>query len=102
MFELQRIRARLEEVSISEMDLEPSMARDVAFHMTDWLDDLSAYAEFCRNPEALSGEELSNMLLGFLLHVPNHIAAAAKLYADAPVQDIFGVGAIRSPGDAGA
>jgi hypothetical protein len=29
-----------------------------------------------------------------LIHVPNHIAAAAKLYAGFPVSDIFEVGAV--------
>lgn len=74
------------------MELSPERARDVAFHMTDWLDDLQRYVKFCENPDSYGPEEVDELLLAFLGHVPNHIAAAAKLYADMPVSDIFAVG----------
>jgi hypothetical protein len=41
----------------------------------------------------MSDAEVSELLIGFLVHVPNHVAAASKLYTDVPVTDIFGVGA---------
>lgn len=63
--------------------------------MTDWLDELNAYAAFCRDPKSLTDEQLHELLLAFLIHVPNHVAAAGKLLADMPVRDIFGVGAVR-------
>lgn len=90
----KQIKERLEAISISEMELEPRAAKDVAFHMTDWLDDLAAFSAFCNDPARLSNNQLADLLLAFLQHVPNHVAAAAKLYADCPVEDIFGVGAI--------
>ncbi len=78
------------------MALPPEAARDVAFHMTDWLDDLERYAAFCEKPDSFAPEQVDKLLLAFLGHVPNHIAAAAKLYADLPVSDVFKVGATRA------
>ena len=70
--------------------------KDIAFHLTDWLDDLERYYEYCRNPSALLPDEATMLLMQFLYHVPNHIAAAGKLYLDSPVRDIFGVGAVET------
>ena len=96
MFNAAIIRQRIASVAESELELEPVAARDVAFHMTDWLNDLSAFVAFCGAPESHSAEQINEILLAFLQHVPNHIAAAAKLYADYPVSDIFGVGAVSA------
>jgi hypothetical protein len=93
MFDAVKIRAQIERAAVDDMELSPEDARDVAFHMTDWLDDLQRYARFCANPDDADPEAISSMLLAFLIHVPNHIAAAAKLYADMHVSDIFKVGA---------
>jgi hypothetical protein len=95
----EKIRARIERVAISEADLSIAMARDVAFHLTDWLDDLNAFVMFCHDPDAHTPEQIDAMLLALLQHAPNHVAAAAKLYADFPVSDIFGVGAVAASTD---
>lgn len=93
-FDEDSIKRRLERVARQELELPESVARDVAFHMTDWLDDLDAYARFCSDPQALTDEQVSKLLLAFLLHVPNHIAAAAKLSTGFGGTDVFGVGAV--------
>src|ERR1044071_4099263 len=87
------ISARIREVALRETELPEATATDVAFHMTDWLDDLDAFHRFCSRPSAISDREVSRLLTEFLVHVPNHLAAAAKLYTNIPVTDIFGVGA---------
>ncbi|NEO85751.1 MAG: hypothetical protein F6J87_16090 [Spirulina sp. SIO3F2] len=69
--------------------------RDIAFHMTDWLSDLKEWVKFCQNPAALSDDEVIDVLIGFLCHVPEHVAAAAKLSIDQPVRDIFDIGAVE-------
>lgn len=89
-----KIRARLEAVAVAQADLSVKDARDVAFHLTDWLEDLDAFSNFLQHPDGLPPGEINSMLIKFLVHVPNHLAAAAKLYADAPVSDIFGVGSV--------
>jgi len=98
-FDSQAVRARIAEVARRERELPEAVADDVAFHMTDWLDDLEAYARFCADPDGMPNAEVARLLDGFLIHVPNHIAAAGKLYADVPVTDIFGVGATSEDGD---
>jgi hypothetical protein len=97
----ERVRARIREVAHREAELPEAVADDVAFHMTDWLTDLDAYYRFCTNPGALSDPEASRLLIAFLVHVPNHLAAASKLYTDVPVTDVFGVGATSEDDDAG-
>lgn len=67
--------------------------RDIAFHMTDWLDDLQSWHSFCSNPESMDSDKLVELMTSFLIHVPNHLAAASKLMLDIPVADIFDVGA---------
>ena len=95
MFDAISIRDRVLQVAVTEAGLLSAVAQDAAFHLTDWLDDLQAFVEFCRKPNAATSDQVNAMLIAFLLHAPNHIAAAAKLYADSPVSDIFAVGAVR-------
>jgi hypothetical protein len=84
--------AAIEAAVRTNAGLSESVARDVAFHMTDWLDDLAAYQHFCAHPEKSSPSEITNLLMAFLLHVPNHVAAASKLFTGIPLIDIFDVG----------
>ena len=93
IFNAKQIAARIKEVAIQENNLSDKLSSDVAFHMTDWLSDLSRYNEFCADPSKMTNAEVNDMLIMLLTHVPKHIAAAAKLYTDIPVTDIFGVGA---------
>ncbi|MCY7389469.1 MAG: hypothetical protein LH481_15660 [Burkholderiales bacterium] len=93
-FDENAIRHRIEQAARSEMNLTEDVAGDVAFHITDWLSDLETFYRFCQNPAALSNEDLSNLLMAFLVHVPNHVAADGKLYSGMAVTDIFKVGAI--------
>ena len=92
-FDPVAIEARIREVALREAELPVSVADDVAFHMTDWLDDLAAFSRFCADPSSLSDAEVSELLTNFLVHVPNHVAAAGKLYTGVPVTDIFQIGA---------
>ena len=40
--------------SLKNMDISFEVAGDIAFHMTDWLQDLSQWEQFCKNPKSLS------------------------------------------------
>ena len=94
MADVMRVRSAIENAVRIEAEMPESIARDVAFHMTDWLGDLERLHEFCQAPESLSPDQVEALLLAFLAHVPNHLAAASKLLTGIPVTDIFGVGAI--------
>ena len=72
---------------------DSEIRRDIAFHLTDWLPDLHAWHDYCESPESMTSSDTVEMLVQFLLHVPNHLAAASKLLIDVPVTDVFGVGA---------
>ncbi|MBI3562484.1 MAG: hypothetical protein HY080_12300 [Gammaproteobacteria bacterium] len=97
-FDTTIIAERIKEVAIRENKLTESLAHDVAFHMTDWLEELARYSEFCQHPHKLTNKQVEELLLAFLTHVPNHVAAASKLYTDIPVTDVFGVGATAENG----
>jgi hypothetical protein len=102
MFNAIEIRERIVQSAITEAELPAPVADDVAFHMTDWLDDLAALVEFFKEPKSYDAAKVNALLLKFLVHVPNHVAAAAKLYAEFPVTDVFGVGAIDPQSNADA
>jgi hypothetical protein len=53
---------------------------------------LQEYHEFCQAPDKLSSQTIEKLLIDFLVHVPNHLAAASKLLTGIPVTDIFSVG----------
>ena len=94
-YDTDKIQKALRE-AFTEMELDPEKIDDAIFHMVDWLDDLEKWSQFCKNPASLSAEELGDMVMSFLIHVPNHVAAAGKLVTDIPVSDIFDVGAISN------
>ncbi|MBI5646780.1 MAG: hypothetical protein HY962_07590 [Ignavibacteriae bacterium] len=74
------------------------MVEDICFHMTDWRSDLEMLASFFDAPNRYTDDEVVELLYIFLVHVPNHVAAAAKLLCGIPVEDIFDVGAVSSAG----
>jgi len=74
---------------------EPEIARDIAFHMTDWDDDLEEIVELYARPEVFSDDEIRKIIIGFLAHVPNHVAAAKKLIGLGPIEDVFQVGVLE-------
>ena len=88
-------RARIREIIQEDSELPSSVVDDIAFHLTDWLDDLAEFYAFMQNPQRVGNEEARKMLMGFLIHVPNHLAAASKLWLDIPVTDVFEVGALN-------
>jgi predicted metallopeptidase len=62
--------------------------------MTDWKKDLERLHGLYENIERLSDEEITKVVIAFLAHVPNHIAAAKKLVGLGPIEDIFKVGVL--------
>lgn len=79
--------------ALKGLDMQPDTIDEATFHMTDWLADLEEWHSFCENPESLSADEIQDLLMKFLVHVPAHVAAAGKLVTGLPVEDIFDVGA---------
>jgi hypothetical protein len=71
---------------------EEAVARDIGFHMTDWLRDATDLLHMYETIDSLSDDEITGFLFRFLGHVPNHLNAAAKLSGMGKVQDVFDVG----------
>lgn len=79
-------------------EFPPRTASEIAFHMTDWNSDAAFIAALILYPERFTSAEIRSGILNFLIHAPNHLAAAAKLHGY-PVDDIFEVGALDGPGE---
>jgi len=97
-FDEASIVAAIDEAVRSEAELPAEVARDVAFHMTDWLDDLSDWSAFCESPGSFTTEQVYDLLSRVLIHVPNHMNAAARLFTGLPMDDVFGIGATIGTG----
>ena len=81
--------------AFSEFELEPQAVEDIAFHMTDWKENLEELVRLYEQPERLSDEQIQHIILVFLAHVPNHVAAAKKLLGLGPIEDVFEVGVLE-------
>jgi len=64
---------------------------DFIFHMTDWLQDLTEYANLVEHPEKWKLKEATTFLIGFLYHVLPHLNAAGRLLLD-EIKDPFATG----------
>lgn len=70
-------------------DLSEKESNDLAFHMTDWIDDFDDLHRLFENIENYDDENIYRVLLKFLIHAPEHIAGAAKILTGFGVEDIF-------------
>jgi hypothetical protein len=86
----QQIRNRL--VTVLADTLDEAIASEIAFHLTDWKEDLELLVQIYEKEESLSDEQISKIIYTFLAHVPNHLAAAKKLIGLGPIEDVFNVG----------
>lgn len=74
------------------------VARDIAFHLTDWTTEAAFIVALRLFPERFTPEEIRSGVEAFIVHAPNHTAAAAKLWGF-PVTDVFEIGAIDGRAD---
>jgi hypothetical protein len=70
--------------------LDDLVAREIAFHLSDWASDAAFIVAVQVFPERFTAAEIADGVERFLIHAPNHVAAAAVL-AGHPAEDIFGV-----------
>lgn len=80
---------RIAEVLTPELGEET--AHEVAFHLSDWSADAAFLVALHLHPEMFDDEETLEGLISAIVHVPNHMAAAAQL-AGHPIRDVFLVG----------
>ncbi len=63
-------------------------ADQIAFHLTDWSSDAAFVVALHLFPERFTPEEIKAAVDMFLVHVPSHVIAAARL-AGHSTEDIF-------------
>jgi hypothetical protein len=89
----EKLRDRIAQAFASSMG-NPEVAREIAFHMTDWDHNVDDLVKLYKRPETFSDDEIMNVVVRFLAHVPNHVAAAKKLVGIGPIEDVFEVGVL--------
>ncbi|MCZ8227530.1 MAG: hypothetical protein O9249_00185 [Burkholderiaceae bacterium] len=60
-------------------EMDPIVADEVAFHLVDWETDAAFVVALTLFPERFTAEELQAAVAMFLVHVPAHVLAAARL-----------------------
>ena len=93
-----QVRDRIE-AAFASLTEQPDIGREIAFHMTDWDGDPEQITNFYARPDSLTGDEVQTLVLAFLSHVPNHVAAAKKLSGMGPIEDVFSVGVLEEDED---
>jgi hypothetical protein len=93
------IHKRIADAYAAEFELAPEVCRDIAFHMTDWLEDYEELAKVFDMSKELSTQQVQEIVAQFLIHASNHIAAAKKLAGYGPMEDIFQVGILEEDED---
>lgn len=94
-FDMNRVRAKIQEALLASGYISNDNARQIAEHFTVWMDDLSALCRLFQHPENFENEDVEEILIDFLFHAPNHLAAAKKLLTGSGVSDVFNVGAVE-------
>lgn len=69
-------------------DFDPLVADQIAFHMVDWETDAAFLVACLMFPERFTKEELQAGTDMFVIHVPAHVMAAARLSGHVP-EDVF-------------
>lgn len=91
------LAARLADHFQREWGLSEAAAHEAAFHMSDWLADLADLHQLFQS-EDWDHQEAKEIIRGFVVHAPAHIAAAALILHGSPVEDIFQLGAVKGSG----
>ena len=78
-------------------ELGEERAREIGFHLADWGANAAFLVALHLFPERFTDEEIRAGITSFLIHAPNHVAAAAHL-AGWPIQDVFKIGVLSSQG----
>jgi hypothetical protein len=76
-------------------DFKEPIANEIAFHLTDWNAEAAFIVALHLFPERFTPAEIRDGVESFLIHAPDHVAAAAKL-AGYPIQDTFAVDALSN------
>jgi len=68
---------RMQELFMESGAYSEDRVCEIAFHLTDWIDDLFPLADFLENPRAIEGARGIDVIIKHLAHAPNPLHAAA-------------------------
>ena len=71
-------------------------AYEIAFHLSDWREDAAFLVALELAPERFTSKDIRDGVMGCLIHIPNHVVAAAT-HGRWEMRDIFKVGARIKP-----
>lgn len=74
---------------------DAEVAKEIAFHLCDCESDFQEMNDLFSNPKKFSDRDVLKLIISFLAHAPNHLAAAKKLIGLGPIEDIFDVGVLK-------
>jgi hypothetical protein len=57
-------------------------ANEVAFHLTDWIEDLVPFVQFLEDPDKFDDERAMEIIFAFVAHAPYHLNLAAEIILD--------------------
>ena len=69
---------RISELFLRSGAYTEDQVREIAFHLTDWVDDLVPFADFLENPRAVEADQAMDIIVRFLAHAPDHLRIAAE------------------------
>lgn len=95
MNKIEPVKKRIAEALSSSLGLEMAEASEIAFHITDWKENLDELVEVYEKADELSDDRIQRIIMVFHAHAPNHIAAAKKLLGLGPIEDVFNVGVLK-------
>ena len=72
-------RASMERALQKETDLTPEQASGLAFNLLDWNSDAAFLVALLLYPERFTDEEIAAGVTTFMVHVPDHVAEAARI-----------------------
>lgn len=93
------IEQNIIKVLVHKRFLSKAAAKEVAFHLTDWIADLAELNGLFAKDE-WDAELAQRTLMTFVAHTPNHLAAAHRILYGEPVTDVFDLGAVKGSGRA--
>ncbi len=88
-FDHKEINKQINAALKIETELSEDICWEIAFHMTDWLDDIEKLLEFFLAPNHFDSKTITSRLIGFLVHAPEHVGEAAKLLIGFGIEGIF-------------
>jgi hypothetical protein len=72
-------RAAVASALASETDLGSEQADEMALHLTDWNSEAAFLVAVILYPERFTPEEISDGIIGCMVHVPDHLMAACRI-----------------------